>query len=248
MLKPFKSATFKLASACLIAALVFSQVSFAVSDSIDVIDLGERNDGKIQKIQVVPRGETRIAIERDGDRRILRITIDQRANITRSGSALEISNLLADLIEGDTVAENLIVLVEQNFTLSGEIKATGIRFSDTSARNSRLLKGIDLRVIQNLPLVAKGQVWTPQTYAMALIHDFAGLQEVALSLASGTPSGRSLGDVASFPGANGLYEKITLGGKVALIEGTINHIGIEKASVVPFPMRGDCSSLLGGDQ
>lgn len=77
---------------------------------------------------------------------------------------------------------------------------------------------------------------------MAHIHNYAGFQEVAMALQSGTPSRFSLGEVANFPGAEGIYSKINLGGKIGSGEGSLNHIVIEKAAATFKVQRpGDCS-------
>lgn len=224
----------------ILGLILVSATSLAASHSVEVIDDDVLNVAKAGRIQKIPLGYTRIVIGRNEQRKISMIVIEQKAEITESGVALEITNLLADLVEGDALVDSPVVHLHQDFTLSGAIEVKGLRFSEKSERNDLLLKNIDLDVIQNVPLVSKGQTWTSQAYAMAHILDFEGFNEIAGSLASGRLPQNALGEVARFPGADGIFKRINVSGQIGIVKGRLVHIALEKAMLFPVVRGSDC--------
>jgi len=160
-----------------------SAVSFASTDSVEVLDGGVLNVAKAEKIQKIPMGHTRIRIERNEQQMISRIVIGQKAEITQSGVALEITDLLADLIEGEAMVDSPTVHLQQ---------------------------------------------------------DFAGFNEIAASLAAGMRPQHSLGEVARFPGADGIYKRINVGGRIEAVKGLLIHIAMERVMVFPVVRAESC--------
>jgi hypothetical protein len=182
---------------------------------------------------------TVITLHRDSQNAIRQIEIAQSGKIITSGPALEINQVLASLTRDQTVAENLMVSVAQDFSFGiAPLDATGVRFSGLVSEN-KALKKIDLKVTQHLTSLWHAQVWSMTGYDMAFVLDGEKFLRYHEDLTSDSKSDVGVQEIFAFPAATGVYRSIKVESSPVECKGKIVKSNLEDVALHPFALCTD---------